>query len=87
MAHLFIRITVADFDAFKPVFDEHDATRRSFGITVEGVHRAVDNPNDLTIVFQAESVDRTREFLESADSREAMQAAGVQGPPDAWFTD
>ena len=87
MAHLFVRHTVADFDAWKPLFDDHDATRRSFGITEAGLHRAVDNPNDLTVVFEVESVDRAREFTESADLRETMQRAGVQGRPDVWFTD
>ena len=58
-----------------------------YGIKELGVHRGTDDPNDITIVFEAESLERAIEFTESSELKEAMMAAGVQGKPDIWFTD
>ena len=87
MSHLFVRHTVEDFDAWKPIYDEHDATRSSFGLKEIALHRGADNANDVTAVFELESLARGREFAGSDDLKEVMMRAGVQGIPEVWFTD
>jgi hypothetical protein len=52
-----------------------------------GVHRGADNPNEITAVFEVESISRAQEYLQSPELREGMEKAGVQGMPDMWFTD
>ena len=52
-----------------------------------GLHRGLEDSNDVTAVFDLDSVDRAKEFLGSEDLKKAMMEAGVQGMPDIWFTD
>ena len=87
MAHQFVRHTVADYDKWRVAYDDHEPTRQEYGLKELGVHRGADDPNDITIVFEADSIDRANEFAESIDLKEKMMEAGVQGKPDIWFTD
>jgi hypothetical protein len=47
---------------------------------------AADNPNDVTVTHDFDSLDKAKAFVESADLKEAMAAAGVKGQPTIWFT-
>ena len=82
MPHLFVRHSVENFDAWKPAFDEDATNRSSFGISNLALHQGIDNPNDVTAVFNVESVARAQEYLQSDELREGMEKAGVQGMPD-----
>ena len=81
MAHMMIHHQVADYAAWKVAFDEHDATRREYGGGDYMLFNSVDNPNEVVVVFEWDSMDNARAFSESAELREAMQQAGVTGPP------
>ena len=81
MPHMMIHHQVADYDAWKPIFDEYDATRRARGGGDYMLFRGADNPNEVVIVFEWDSVENARAFSESDVLREAMQQAGVTGPP------
>ena len=87
MAHQFVRHTVADYDKWRAAYDDDEATRQEYGLKELGVHRGADDPNDITAVFEIESVERAREYGRSEDLKAKMMAAGVQGMPDIWFTD
>jgi hypothetical protein len=86
MATLFVRHTVTDYDAWRRVYDEFDATRRSLGVTSDGVYQLDSNPNDLTIYHEFASMGAAKAFAASGDLREAMGSGGVVGTPDVWFT-
>jgi hypothetical protein len=77
---------VADFDAWKPVFDEHGSVRREHGLTDNAVLRDEDDANMVTILLGTDDAARAREFLGSDSLREAMQGAGVVSQPDLWIT-
>ena len=87
MASMFIKHRVADFDAWKPAFDEHEATRRETSVTGHSVHRDVDDPNVVIIAFRVADLARARAFAESDDLRDIMQKAGVEGPPEITFAE
>ncbi len=87
MAHQFVRHTVDDYDKWRAAYDDDEANRQKSGLKELGVHRGADNPNDITVVFEVESLERAIEFTKSPELKEAMMAAGVQGMPDIWFTD
>ena len=87
MPHLFVRHTVESFDAWKPAFDDDAGNRSSFGISNLALHQGIDNPNDVTAVFNVENVARAQEYLQSPELKEGMEQAGVQGMPEIWFTD
>jgi hypothetical protein len=87
MASMFIKHRVADFGRWKPAFDEHETARREFGATAHSVHRDADDPNVIVIAFRVASIARAREFVASDELRAAMERAGVEDPPEFWFTE
>ena len=87
MASMFVKHRVADFGRWKPVFDQHEPTRREGGVTAHSLHRDADDPNVIIIAFRVNDIARAREFASSSDLREALQRAGVQGPPEFWFAE
>ena len=45
----------------------------------------VDDPREVVLFFDWESVEQARKFMNSDDLRKAMQQAGVEGPPDVQY--
>ena len=84
---MFVKLRVADFAAWKPVFDELEPTRRQAGFTAHSVHRDADDPNVIIIAYRVGDIAHAREYASSQDLRQAMQRAGVQGPPEFWFAE
>lgn len=87
MASMFIRLRVADFARWKPVFDEHESARKEYGFTAHSLHRDADDPNVMIIALRVAEVKRAQEFAGSETLRSAMQQSGVQGPPEIWFAE
>ena len=87
MAYVIVRHEVADYDAWKPYFDDDDDRRVEHGQQNYRLFRDSENPNDLTLIAEFESEDGAREFMESEDLPEIMEEAGVQGEPEMRFLD
>jgi hypothetical protein len=87
MVRLFIRHRVADYDAWRKVYDDFDAQRRSMGVTGDAVFRAVDDANDVTVSHDFDAADAARTFTSSDALRDAMQSAGVEGQPETWIAE
>ena len=87
MSHLFVRHTVENYDTWKSAYDEDAVSRQSFGLKEIALHRGAENANDVTAVFELESLGRAQEYVGSDDLKEKMMKAGVQGMPEIWFTD
>ena len=85
MAHLLVRHKVADFDQWKLVYDAHQAARENAGLKLLHLWSKEDDPNEVLILFEASDVAKAKDLISSADLKESMQAAGVQGPPDMVF--
>jgi hypothetical protein len=85
MVRLFVRHNVADYDAWRKVYDEFDEDRRSMGVTDDAVFGSVDEPNDVTVWHDFAGADEARAFVSSEALRAAMGRAGVQGEPQIWF--
>lgn len=85
MPYLLVRHKVADFSKWKPVYDAHLPARQKAGLKEEHLLRSIDDPNETVILFEAEDVQKAREFAASSDLREAMQRAGVVDKPDIYF--
>lgn len=83
---MFARHEVADYAAWRKVYDSVDATRMSMGCTGQGVYRAVDNPNDVTVWHDFKTAAAAQAFASSDTLKSAMKNAGVKGPPQIWFT-
>ncbi len=72
---------VADFDAWKTVFDAHQADRVQASCLGHHINRGADDPNMVYIYCPATDVDKLKAFLDSAQLAAIMKSSGVQGPP------
>ena len=86
MVRMFLRHQVADYPAWRSVYDSIDETRASMGVTGHAVFGSIDDERDVTAWHDFDSADAARAFASSPALHEAMERAGVQGAPQIWFT-
>ncbi|MDQ3694780.1 MAG: cyclase [Chloroflexota bacterium] len=85
MPAMLIRHKVTDYDAWRPVFDEHGLTRRANGSRGGRIYRGASDPNEVVILLEWDDLERARLFADSDDLRETMARAGVTDRPDIWL--
>ncbi len=76
-----VRHKVADYDAWRQVYDSLADVQRAGGVTAESVHRLVGDGNDLLVLHQFDTLNAAEAFLNSSELRDGMHEAGVQGAP------
>jgi hypothetical protein len=86
-AALIVRHRVANFEAWKTVFDSMTDLRRSHGWKSALVYRDATDPNLVTIVNRVKDLAGAKAYGGSAELKAGMQKAGVQGPPEIFFVD
>jgi heme-degrading monooxygenase HmoA len=72
---------VRDYDAWKSVFDEHQAVRTRHGATGHELYRGLEDPNEVTIVNQFPSKEQAEAFAADPSLKEAMERGGVVSEP------
>lgn len=87
MTTLVITHAVADYDAWKQIFDEHAASRRLHGCASEELFRAPATPGTVMNVMRYPSLEAAQGFLADPSLRAAMGRAGVVGEPRIEFWD
>jgi len=85
MIRLFVRHNVADYQAWRQVYDDFDEQRRPMGVKDDAAYQSLDNPNDVTAWHDFDTAEEAHAFVGSDELRSAMQGAGVQGEPQVWF--
>jgi len=85
MPYLLIRHKVKDYAKWKPVFDEHGATRKKSGSKGGHLFRNADNPNELIVLFEWDDLKNARQLAQSEELKKAMERAGVSDKPDLFF--
>lgn len=85
MVHVLVHHKVADFNRWKESFDSHLNTRMHAGETGFRLFQSVDDPRDVTLLLDWDSVEHARRFLASDELRSRMQQAGVVDTPDVQF--
>lgn len=85
MAIVTIRHNVADYQKWKTVYDEGKSMIKSNGGKRQTLYKNVDNPNELIVVTEVESLDSARKLVQSDDLKNAMHNAGVVGAPTITF--
>ena len=85
MIRLFVRHDVADYEAWRQVYDELDGKRRTMGVTAEAVFQSIDDPNDVTVWHDFETAQAAQAFASSPEQPDAMERGGVQGEPRSWL--
>ncbi len=87
MARLFVRHDVADYAAWRKVYDAFHAsgTPKRLGVTAEAVYRTAGKPDEVTAWHDFATEEQAEAFVASAELREAMRNAGVVGAPLVWI--
>jgi hypothetical protein len=85
MNYVLVRHKVADFSKWKPVYDAHLPARQKADLKEEHLLRNTDDPNEVILLFEADDIQKAKEFAASSDLRERMQEAGVIDKPDIYF--
>lgn len=86
MATLFVRHRVADYSAWRQVYDRFAPRQKALGVIADSVYRAADDPNDITVTHDFASLEAAQAFAGHPELRAAMHDAGVVGAPTVWFT-
>jgi hypothetical protein len=82
MAILAIQLTLADYAAWKSVFDTRKQFRKDkMGVQFEHLYRSADYPNEILLWFDVLDATKIRGEIASDDVQKTMREAGVVGPP------
>jgi len=85
MVILVVHHRVADFDAWKSVFDEHEPVRRSHGELEHRIYRDLNDANRVVVHNDFPTREAAQAFLDDPSLREVMGRAGVEGEPGISF--
>jgi len=72
-----VRHRVADFDAWKKVYDGFAPIQAERGVHAHQVLRSIENPNDVIVTHTFDSREAARAFFAMPELKEAMSQAGV----------
>jgi uncharacterized protein (DUF1330 family) len=72
---------VADYDAWRKVYDSFADVQKAGGVTRESVHRMAGDPDNVLVLHYFDTVDAAKAFFANPELKDAMQMGGVQGEP------
>jgi quinol monooxygenase YgiN len=76
-----VRHPVEDYAAWRAVYETVEPLRQEFGCTAKSVWQDPADPNDVTVLHFWPTLEQAEGFANSTGLGEAMQRAGVAGPP------
>lgn len=85
MVTLFVRHTVADYDAWRRIFDDFATMQDAMGVTAKAVYRGADDANEITVTHDFATLEAAKAFTGSQELKAAMHDAGVVSAPTTWF--
>jgi heme-degrading monooxygenase HmoA len=72
-----VRHRVADFDAWRKVYDDFASIQAEHGVQAHQVLRSIENPNDVIVTHTFDSREAAKAFFVRPELKEAMSKAGV----------
>ena len=73
---------VKDYSTWRKVYDEDEINRSKAGINLTGVFESIDNPNMITMIGEAPSVEAIKNFMSNPVLKAAMEQGGVISKPE-----
>ena len=73
---------VKNYSNWRKVYDEDEKNRSKAGLNLTGVYQSIDNPNMITLIGEAPSVEALKKFMANPDLKAAMEKGGVVGMPE-----
>ncbi len=83
---MFVRHEVSDYATWRKAFDAFAPTQTKLGVTSKAVYQSVDDPNDVTVVHDFQTLEKAKAFAASPELKAAMDKAGVKSAPQIWYT-
>lgn len=85
MTHIMVKHRVNDYRTWKHEFDNFAGFRRSSGEKSFHILQNEQDPNDLYLMFEWDTPENARKFMDSSNLKEAMTKAGVAEAPQIKF--
>ena len=87
MVYLLVRHSVADWEKWKPAYDDSNEFRKEAGSLGSQVFTDADNPNMVTVLLKWDSLENAQKFTSSDELKQKMMEAGVTSQPAIHFLD
>jgi quinol monooxygenase YgiN len=84
---MLVRHKVADYEKWKPIYDEHAEFRKASGSKGAQLFRNANNPDEIVLIFEWDDLANAQKFAQSEDLIKTMQKAGVIEKPDIHYLD
>ena len=81
MITVFAKHKVNDYATWKAAFDSFYDIRKAGGEKSYRVFHAINDPNDIGMMFEWESLEKAQEFMSSPELKTAMIKSGVCSEP------
>jgi hypothetical protein len=85
MVYVMVRHKIADYSAWRGVFDAALDFRHKGGERSCRIFRDAEDDNALTLVFEWETGELAHRYMHSAELQEKMKQAGVIGTPEITY--
>ena len=85
MAYLLVHHKVEDYVKWKHNFDAHTSARSVNGSRGGKIFRSAENPNEVFVLLEWDSIENAQKFAHSQNIKEIMKNAGVVGIPAIYF--
>lgn len=85
MISVLVHHEVNDYPAWKSAFDAALDWRQKNGERSCRIFHTAGNVNNLTLLFEWESLEKAHQFMGSDELKKRMASAGVKGQPEVQF--
>lgn len=85
MIQVLVHHEVNDYRSWRSVFDAAIDFRQVGGERSCRVFRKTGDPNNLTLLFEWEDLERAQHYMNSEELRDKMKQAGVIGNPEIQY--
>jgi hypothetical protein len=85
MIQVLVHHEVADYQRWRAVFDAALDFRHEGGEQSCRIFRMGSNPNDLTLLFDWDDLEKAQRYITCGELKKKMQEAGVLGVPEVHY--
>jgi len=85
MAHIIVKHSVSDPEKWKAGFENGSSMRKLAGSKSYQIFHLEEDPTAIVVLFEWDSPDNFRRFLNTPELKETMDEAGVIGKPEIYF--
>jgi len=82
MVTVIISHEIKNYSDWRKVFDADEVNRSKAGFKSTTVYHSVDNPNKITVIGEAPSLEAFNGFMANPELKAEMEKGGVIGMPD-----